>query len=124
MIRSWLGLLLVLIGATLPPAHAAQRTVSIVDFAYQPASITAQPGEQIVWTNDDAFTHTVTFDAPGMGSGPLAPGATYATTIMVPGRWTYFCALHPSMRGAVDIVAAPPDFPPRAYLPLVVDTTP
>jgi plastocyanin len=112
------------VSLALPSAQAAPRAISIIDFAYQPASAIVPAGDQVIWTNDDSFTHTVTFDAPAMGSGPLSPGAKYTLTTGVPGHYAYHCAIHPSMRASIDVVATPPSYPPRAYLPALVHTRP
>src|SRR4051794_32825458 len=44
------------------PAYAASTPVSIVDFAFNPKTISVPAGTTIEWTHDGSFTHTVTAD--------------------------------------------------------------
>ena len=50
--------------------HAqSANAVSIVDFAFQPASIEVPAGSTVTWTNTGAATHTVTADDGAFDSG-------------------------------------------------------
>ena len=39
-------------------------SVSMVGLAFNPSSVTVAPGGTVLWTNNDAVTHTVTSDTP------------------------------------------------------------
>jgi plastocyanin len=82
-------------GATIP--------VSIQNFAFEPATITARAGDTIVFTNNDASAHTVTQNPSGSGfqSAPIDPGTTYTLTIDEPGTYPFFCEFHPGMTGTI-----------------------
>ncbi len=61
------------------------------------------------WTNNDTVPHTVTFTStpaavPAIGSGNLAPGATFTYTFTVAGTYQYHCTYHPWMNGTVFLV--------------------
>ena len=93
--------------ATAAPASAAAgagQKVSIKNFAFNPASVTAALGEKITWTNGDDAQHTVTFDDASVGgSGNLNNGSSFDLTIGKAGTYTYHCKIHPSMKGTVII---------------------
>lgn len=84
-----------------PPAAAS---VAIQGFAYAPKAIEAKVGQKITWTNDDAAPHTVTAKSGGdVDSGTLAQGASFSFTPTKAGTIEYFCAIHPSMVGTIDV---------------------
>ena len=87
--------------ATPKPAAAS---VAIADFAFAPKAIEAKVGQKITWTNDDAAPHTVTAKTGGdVDSGTLAQGASFSFTPTKAGTIEYFCAIHPSMVGTIDV---------------------
>jgi plastocyanin len=102
---------LVAFAAAAAPAHAAD--VKIQGFAFTPSTVTIALGDTVTWTYAGPDTnHSVTSD-PGQadswdsdpGRSPSStdhpPGTTYARRFDVAGRFTYFCKVHPSMKGTV-----------------------
>jgi plastocyanin len=87
---------------------AAQESaaVSIVDFAFQPASVELATGGTVTWTNTGQAPHTVTADDGSFDSGTLSPGATFSQTFATAGTFTYHCNIHPQMTATV-IVGGP-----------------
>jgi len=81
---------------------AGGEAISIIDFGYEPATLTVQAGQGITWTNDGAVPHTVTFDE-GPDSSTLQPDATFEHTFDAPGEYDYVCTIHPAMRGVVNV---------------------
>ena len=49
----------------------------------------------------------MTADDGSVDSGPLAPRASFSQTFPAAGLFTYHCAIHPQMTGAVTITRAP-----------------
>lgn len=85
-------------GRSSPPAEA----VTIVDFEYDPAELTAAPGGEIVYTNDDGTAHTATSSDGGFDSGSIEGGGTGTVTAPdQPGEYPYVCSFHPFMKGVV-----------------------
>jgi plastocyanin len=82
-------------------AGAGGDAVAIEGFAFDPQSIEVPAGTEITWTNNDPTDHTVTAEDDSFDSGPIASGDTFSTTIDGSGAVTYFCAIHPTMKGAV-----------------------
>jgi plastocyanin len=84
-------LLLVLLAALATPAAAlADTKVSITDTSFDPATVTVKRGEVVTWVNDGTKPHTVTSDdGTTMKSGPLDPGASFATLFKTVGTFRY-----------------------------------
>jgi plastocyanin len=93
---------------SVPALVSAQggTAVSIVDFAFQPASIEVPAGSTVTWTNTGAAPHTVTADDGSFDSGKLGPGASFNQTFTTPGTYTYHCEVHPQMTGTVVVTEA------------------
>lgn len=91
--------------STPPPSPvAAQVSVNIKNFAFNPSIITAAPGSKVTWTNNDSMPHTVTSDSGSLlNSGTIAPGQSFTFTFPSSGSFSYHCALHPGMKGTVTI---------------------
>jgi plastocyanin len=92
---------------------------------FEPATITVQSGDTVVWVNQEGDSHTVTAyedeipegadffasgDAPDqeaasddVGAGLLQNGDSYEVTFDTPGRYEYFCIPHEreGMKGTV-----------------------
>jgi len=98
-----LSIALVAAGGTTAASSGATIPVSIQNFAYQPATITARAGDTVIFTNNDASPHTVTQDPLGSGfqSAPIDPGTDYSLTIDEPGTYPFFCEFHPGMTGTI-----------------------
>ncbi|HUG47692.1 MAG TPA: cupredoxin domain-containing protein [Candidatus Limnocylindria bacterium] len=86
-----------------PTAQGAEpASVSIVDLAYAPATLTVGLAQPINWVNDGAAPHTVTFE-DGPDSGTLESGATFQHAFETPGTYDYTCSIHPAMMGVVNV---------------------
>jgi plastocyanin len=97
------------------PAFAASKSVSIVDFAFQPGSVTISAGDSVVWTNNGQAPHTVTDDGGTFDSSPncpnnlsdcMQPGDSYSHTFDSAGTFSYHCKVHPNMTGTIVVEAA------------------
>lgn len=83
------------------PAQAATAEVRIQGFTFVPSIVTIDVGDSVTWTNDDQAPHTATADQDGFDSGTLNQEESFTFTFTVAGVYEYFCAIHPSMTGAV-----------------------
>ncbi|MDH3684550.1 MAG: cupredoxin domain-containing protein, partial [Acidimicrobiia bacterium] len=82
---------------------AAEAEILIRDFAFS-AGTTVGTGRAITVTNVDGVAHTLTASSGLFDTGNLAGGAT--ATLTAPGTagtYSFFCAIHPSMRGSVTV---------------------
>jgi plastocyanin len=129
MRRLLLGLGLILALAAMP-AWAANSDVSVASYEFTPASVQIQPGDSVTWTfAGPDLNHSVTSD-PGQSESfesdpgdptPLhPPNDTFSHTFNAAGRFTYFCRVHPYMKGTV-VVGDPGGGEPP---PTGEDTTP
>lgn len=82
-------------------AAAAGDGVSIQGFAFEPQDLQVAAGTEVVWTNEDPTPHTVTADGGEFDSGTMETGATFS--VSVGGSVTYFCAIHPTMKGSITV---------------------
>ncbi|HEU5422380.1 MAG TPA: cupredoxin domain-containing protein [Nitrolancea sp.] len=91
------------IAATPSAPVAAEVQVKIVNFAFEPATITIKPGTTVVWTNTSPTQHTTTSRQPAnvWDSGIMDSGAVFRFTFQQAGEFDYWCALHPEMLGKV-----------------------
>jgi len=95
------------------PAAAAQQTqtkvvatretvqAAIDNFAFTPKELRIKSGSTVLWTNKDDIPHTVTSDNNVFASPVLDTNQKFQFTFANPGKFSYFCKLHPMMTGAV-----------------------
>jgi len=86
-------------------ASASEVPVTIVSRAYQPAQLTVEDGQTVIWTNRGFGFHTVTALGGEFDSGRLSLGESFKVTFTTPGAFPYKCTVHPSMRGSVTVLA-------------------
>ena len=86
-----------------PAGGATGNAVSIEDFKFGPAALTAKVGQEITWTNKGGAPHTVSFNSGGVESGTLSAGATFKHTFDAPGTFDYHCNFHSSMTATVTV---------------------
>ena len=76
-------------------------SASIIDFGFQPASITVKAGSTVTWKNTGSVTHTVTAGDGSFDSGQVAAGSSFQHTFTTAGTFAYHCTIHSSMTGTV-----------------------
>ena len=93
-------------GATTNASPVATTTVDLPkSYKFVPASIVVDVGATVTWTNDDNFTHNVTFD--GEAGKVMKPGETVTHAFPTAGTFHYQCTLHPqNMQGTVTVKSA------------------
>ncbi|MEI7434753.1 MAG: cupredoxin family copper-binding protein [Methanomicrobiales archaeon] len=90
------------IPTTTPIVIPGAPTITIQNFAFTPASITAPKGTTVTWVNEDSANHQIVSDTQGtFTSSSLPKGASYSFKFDTPGTYPYHCSLHPSMKGTV-----------------------
>ena len=77
--------------------------VNIVGFAFGPDPIEVKKGQVVRWTNGDDSPHQVTVAGKPLKTGVLLKGDSAELTFSEPGSYDYSCALHPGMKGKVEI---------------------
>lgn len=88
-----------------PSGEAAKsEKVDIVEFTYQPDPVVVQVGGKVIWQNQDTAPHTATADDGSFDTGTIEKGKIGSETFKEAGTFTYFCAIHPTMHGTVEVV--------------------
>ena len=82
---------------------ASSGAVMISGFAFEPPVVDVSAGTRVTWMNHDPEEHTVTAEDGSFGSDPLASGQSFRFTFDEPGTYAYFCAIHPTMKGTVEV---------------------
>jgi plastocyanin len=78
--------------------------VEIVNFAYNPDPVQVETGGKVIWQNMDAAPHTATADDGSFDTGTLEEGKIKSETFKKAGTYTYFCEIHPTMHGTVEVI--------------------
>ena len=107
------ALLLVLAASpgTAPSAHAQHasrarakapaKTVVIKAVAFQTPELTVRAGDVVAWKNEDSVEHTVTALDGSFNSGNIKPNGSWRLVAKKPGRYDYYCTLHPNMKATL-----------------------
>jgi plastocyanin len=93
-------------GSTSAPSGEAARSekVKIVEFVYGPDPVTVQTGGKVIWQNEDTAPHTATADDGSFDTGTIEQGKIKSQTFKQAGTFTYFCEIHPTMHGTLEVV--------------------
>jgi plastocyanin len=80
-------------------------TITAADNSYDPTSVTATPGQEVVLANSGSNPHTITADDGSFDSGTVSGGAEGEFAAPnVPGTYTFHCEIHPSaMQGVLTV---------------------
>ena len=92
--------------AAASPARAADTEVKIDNFTFNPQKITVKAGDTVTWTNHDDIPHTVTSKTMVFRSKAMDTDDKFSFTFATPGKYDYFCSLHPHMTGLIVIEAS------------------
>jgi len=84
-------------------AAAATHTVTIEGFEFKPQALEVKVGDTVEWVNRDMLPHTATATANGFESKTINPGGRWRWTARAAGQYAYVCALHPNMKGVVQV---------------------
>ena len=108
--------------ALISPATAAEQTVNMQGFQFQPSTRTVAVGDRVTWRNMDGATHTATANNGSFDTGDIA--ATVGTgshTFNTPGTFEYYCKYHGSpgsgMHGTIVVQGGPGPTPPPGPSP-------
>lgn len=94
------------LGVLAAPALAADRTVTIAGFAFDPSTVRVRVGDTVTWSNQDSTAHTATALDLSFDTGTIDSGQTASVTFDKAGTFEYMCGIHPTMSGTVVVRAA------------------
>ncbi len=69
--------------------------------SYSPTIIQIITGTTVTWTNNDSVFHTVTDIGGTFDSDLIQPDSSWKHAFYNEGKYTYFCTIHPWMKGIV-----------------------
>jgi plastocyanin len=75
--------------------------MKVEDFQFNPTIVEIAAGGQVRWTFTGSSFHTVTSTGSGPLRSPAQGSGTYTLTFPTPGRFDFFCTIHPFMTGSV-----------------------
>jgi plastocyanin len=76
-------------------------TVRMVDYSFEPQTITVASGTTITWINEDSVSHNAVADDESWGTDIFGGGGSASITFDSPGTYPYNCTLHAGMVGTV-----------------------
>jgi plastocyanin len=85
-------------------ADNANANVGIANFAFMPAALTVKSGATVTFENHDSTVHSLVGVGGFFRSKPLDTDDKFSFTFDKPGEYSYFCGLHPYMKGKVVVV--------------------
>ncbi|MGH2962130.1 MAG: cupredoxin domain-containing protein, partial [Solirubrobacterales bacterium] len=90
---------------TTPAVSEATATdaVEIVDFEFEPPTVTVEAGTEVRWSNSDSAAHTASGEDGSFDTGALKEGDEGKATFDKPGTYAYVCEFHPFMKGTVEV---------------------
>jgi plastocyanin len=86
-------------GSTITPGAGTQVTID--NFTFTPGALAIKAGTAVTWTNHDDVPHTVTAQDHAFSSAGLDTGDTFTHTFDTPGRYVYYCTIHPKMTATI-----------------------
>jgi plastocyanin len=84
-------------------SDAGPGEVAIGYSDYSPPQLSVLTGSTVMWRNDSARVHTVTAEDGSFDSGRVAIGQEFTHGFSQPGSYPYYCRLHPTIRGRVEV---------------------
>ena len=97
---------LLVAGVTASAVRAATVEVKIDNFTFNAQQITVKAGDTVTWINHDDIPHTVTSKTMAFRSKAMGADDKFSFTFATPGKFEYFCSLHPHMTGTIVVEAA------------------
>ena len=95
-------------------ASIVKGATTLGNKAFSPDHIKIKVGGTIIWTNDDSNIHTVTSGVPNTPTAGqvfdsgltslIAPSKTYSHKFTNVGEFSYFCRIHPTMLGEIEVI--------------------
>jgi plastocyanin len=86
---------------------SGMHDVNITGFTFGPASMKVAPGQPVTWTNGDDSPHQVTIVDKGLRTPVLLKGESTTLVLTDAGTFGYHCALHPGMKGTIEVTKGP-----------------
>lgn len=76
-------------------------TITIKDFEFSPKNLEIPAGSKVVWVNKDDEPHKVLEVNKAFTSQALDSNDSFSFEFRTPGKFEYYCTLHPRMTGKI-----------------------
>ena len=77
--------------------------VKIKNFKFEPADLIIKEGDIVQFVNEDSSAHTATANNNEFDSLRLEQGDSFEFKFTKQGDYSYFCEIHPSMKGNIKV---------------------
>jgi plastocyanin len=84
-------------------AKTGSNDVNITGFSFGPGTVAVKKGQSISWTNGDDSPHQISVASKQLKTVVLLKGQSAGLKFDEPGSYDYACALHPAMKGKVEV---------------------
>jgi plastocyanin len=79
-----------------------RHEIGLEHLAFRPRVLTVKAGASVTWINRDGVPHVVVNVQEKFPESPvLEAGDRYSYRFATPGRYEYFCSIHPRMTGTI-----------------------
>ncbi len=95
-----LSIAVMFLGACSSKPAPQTHTILIDGFKFQPALLTVNVGDNVVFTNQDMVPHNAV-DEGKFNSGKLEQGKSWTYLAKDKGTFDYICTYHPNMKGHI-----------------------
>ncbi len=77
---------------------SAEVTIDMVNFAFDPPSVTVPVGTTVTWVNVSSTIHNSVAHDETWESPVLQSGESFSFQVTEPGNYHYLCTIHPNMQ--------------------------
>ena len=89
-----------------PSVLAAEHTIEIKAFKFEPNILKVRPGDRITWINRDIAPHTATTRDHSWDTKTLKRNETGSIVVTIDTKTEYYCRFHPHMKAKLIIETA------------------
>lgn len=77
------------------------NTIVMDNYAFNPDTLAVNAGTEIIWINNQGVPHHIVSQDGLFESSDLNKGDDFKFTFANPGEYSYYCKIHPSMKGKI-----------------------